>query len=303
MPTIRGEEVTELIDLFNQRGVKFYHACQLKDFETYLQLGGIPSRLLMQTERLPYTAFETDEIDQQNRVWDMVFGNLSDFGYAFANGNWRENTAPIPTVYGPILLITSPDIFREANDVAICLRSAGGRAFNRERESRGIGEVERIFTHSIESAPTIYARAYIKYSNDLRKEFNDNNAMSPEISCIVDNQRLSLNYIERIIVDRYHIEGQPLREHVLRLAMGELIQPIWERRPYKDERIVIINEVISLIRNEVPSLNNLIENQLLSDYTRDWANRIRLSGNEYQYLRYARYLREGTLLHILERNE
>ena len=78
--------------------------------------------------------------------------------------------------------------------------------------------------------------------------------------------------------------------------------PIWERRPYREGRIIIMNEILLSIRNAVPSLNNLIENQLLSDYTRDWANRLRLCGIAYQYPRFARYLREGTLLHILERN-
>ncbi len=231
----------------------------------------------------------------------MVFGNLSDFGYAFANGNWKENTAPTPNVYGPILLIIRPDVFSEANDVAICLRSAGGRAFNRERESLGIGEVDRIFTHSIDSAPNIYAKAYIKYSNELKKEFNDNSAMNPEISCLVDNQRLSLVHTERIVVDRYIIEGRLLLNYVSRLIRDNLRQLIYERRPYKDERITIKKEILLLLREEIPSLINLIENQLLSNCTIDWANRMRVGGIEWQYQRFARYLREGTLLHILDR--
>ena len=290
MPTIRGEEITQLVDLFNQRGVKFYHACQLKDFETYLQLRGIPSRNLMQTEMLPYTSSETDEEDRKNEVWDKVFGNLSDFGFPFANGNWTENTAPTPNVYGPILLIMEPDVLREANNVAICLRSAGGRGFNREKEGLGLGEGERIFTYSIDTAPTAYARAYIKYSNDLKKEFHDNSAMTPEISCIVDNQRLSLDHTYRIIVDHYFIEGKPLLDYVLKSRVGELMAPIWERRPYREGRIVIMNDILLSIRKAIPSLKNLIENQLLSDYTRDWAKRLRLCGIEYQYPRFARYL-------------
>lgn len=301
MPTIRGDEIRQLIDLFKQRGVKIYHACQLKDFETYLHLGGIPSRNLMQTERLPYTAFETDEIDQQNEVWDNVFGNLSDLGYGFANGNWSDNTAPTPNPYGPILFEMRPDVLIEASDIAICLRSAGGRAFVRERESLGMHEVDRIFKYSIDGAPDIYARAYIKYSNELKKEFNDKNAMTPEISCTVINQKLPLDYTDKIIVDHYIIEAKQLVNAVREMARNKIIKPVYERRPYKGERKIIKNEIINLLESEVPILNNMISNHSLSHSTRDWASRMIKGGIEWQYKRYAMYLREGTLLHILKK--
>jgi len=199
------------------------------------------------------------------------------------------------------LLITRPDVLIEANDVAICLRSAGGRTFNREREALGIGDVDRIFAYSIDSAPNIYARSYVKYSRELKKEFNDNNAMNPEISCIVDNQRLSLDHTERIVVDRYVIEGEPLRNYVIKLTRDNLRRLIIERHPYREERITIKNDILTTFRNEIPLLINLAENQLFRSYTRDWANRIRTCGLEWQYRRYAKYLREGTLLPIVER--
>ena len=62
-----------------------YHACQLSDFASYLSLGGIPSRALLETNGLPFTPFKTDTIDQENGVWDKVFINLSDFGHFFAS--------------------------------------------------------------------------------------------------------------------------------------------------------------------------------------------------------------------------
>ncbi len=87
MSLIQNSEIVSLIDLFNRREAKIYHACQYRDFKTYLELGGVPSRNLMESSGLPYTSFDTDDEDKTNEVWAKVFGNLSDFGFAFAKGS------------------------------------------------------------------------------------------------------------------------------------------------------------------------------------------------------------------------
>ena len=99
MPLLQGAELEKVVSLLDKRGVFFYHACQLKDFKTYVRIGGIPSRKLLETSGLPHTAFETDAADHDNGVWPKVFGNLTDFGLGFAWGEWREGTVPrrIPT--------------------------------------------------------------------------------------------------------------------------------------------------------------------------------------------------------------
>ena len=35
---ITGKEILSLVNLFEERGVSLYHACQLLDFESYLAL-------------------------------------------------------------------------------------------------------------------------------------------------------------------------------------------------------------------------------------------------------------------------
>jgi hypothetical protein len=81
MPLISGKALSQIVAELSRRNVKLYHACQLVDFRSYLQLGGVSSRNLLTTRGLPYTKFDTDERDRENSVWRLVFFNLSDFGY------------------------------------------------------------------------------------------------------------------------------------------------------------------------------------------------------------------------------
>lgn len=139
----QGQSLQELIALLQRRNVKLYHACQFSDFKSYLRLGGIPSRQLLENEGLPFTTFISDTNDRNNGDWDKVFGNFSDFGLSFSKGH-----GAVPTVYGPILFVLQPQAFQEAEDVAISLRSAGAKNFNRESESlTSIDEVNNLFVY------------------------------------------------------------------------------------------------------------------------------------------------------------
>jgi hypothetical protein len=126
----QGEEIQKLVELLKERDAYLYHACQLLDFQSYLNVGGIPSRSHLESNRQLYTGFETDEKDRSRQVWDKVFGNLEDFGRTFASGK-----PAVPNPFGPILFQIKPEALYEATDVAICLRSAGRPGFNRENEA------------------------------------------------------------------------------------------------------------------------------------------------------------------------
>jgi hypothetical protein len=138
---IRGQAIRELVGLLERRGAALWHACQYRDYQSYLELGGIPSRAILERSGKYFTSFETDLTDHTNGVWDKVFVNLSDFGRSFAAGG-----KAVPNPYGPIVLRISPQSLHEAADVAICLRSAGGRRFNRESESlKTVSDVDCLF--------------------------------------------------------------------------------------------------------------------------------------------------------------
>ena len=125
-----------LVEIIQSRGRFLWHACQLKDFASYLHLGGIPSRSLLETSELPFTHFETDEQDRVNFVWDKVFCNFDDFGCWFAEGK-----RAIPNPYGPIQMRIRPEAILEADDLAVSLISAGGQGFDRKAESLEMKEI------------------------------------------------------------------------------------------------------------------------------------------------------------------
>lgn len=302
MPTIGGAEIANLIALFNERGVKFYHACQYKDFKTYLELGGIPSRNVMEQSSLSYTPFDTDNVDRNNYVWNMVFGNLQDFGVAFAQGQRNDNTAPTPNPYGPILLILNPEIFMEAADIAICLRSASGMNFNRDTEALPDTEtVNRIFEYeNVVDAPNQYARAYVAFSGTLRDRFNNNNAMTPEVSCAVENEILSFNQLLRIIIDPYVINNQSLAAKVRSLKnQYGLNGVVWERLYRQGEnRLEMKQELANILLHEFVAIQQIIQNEDNSENLRDWATRIEKGNMTFFYNRFTRYLMTGTILEL-----
>jgi len=141
---LRGNQIVSLVKVFQERGVRIYHSCQYRDFQSYLEIGGIPSRKLLVDLGKEFTEFETDLIDQKNGVWDKVFVNPFDYGEIFVRGY-----PGVPTVYGPIHFVFKPEALLEAQDVAVALRSAGSLGFDRERESLAtVEEIERIFAYS-----------------------------------------------------------------------------------------------------------------------------------------------------------
>lgn len=302
MPTITGTEIEELIGLFNNRGVKFYHACQYKDFKTYIELGGVPSRNLLEQSGLPYTPFDTDETDRNNAVWNKVFGNLQDFGYSFAQGQRRQNTAPTPNPYGPVLLIFNPEVFREATDIAICLRSAGGRYFNRENEALPTATVvNRIFKYeNIEEASNEYAKAYIKYSAELQDEFNDPRAKTPEVSCIAENERLSFTHLYGINIDPYIINNLNLFQKVRQIKNNNGLNGWITARRYYEGRLEIKQELANILLQDFISIPQIIQNEDCSENLQDWATRIQTGNMVFSYNRFARYLRTGTILELNE---
>ena len=289
---LQGQAIRDVVQLLQQRKAKLYHACQLVDFQSYLRLKGIPSRVLMEAEGLPYTNFDTDDSDRTNGVWDKVFGNFSDFGLTFARGH-----VAIPNVYGPILLRIKPDAFLEATDLAICLRSAGGKGFNRETESlASVKEVDRLFKHSQN-----HDRAsWIKFRKELQEEFSMPEASAPEFSCTVASGKFPLEYVEFAQVDSYVIGGKSLCDRVKQLKTENGSNfPIYNRR---DHCPSYTNELVEILvnSNSAPSLSNLCQSLSVSSDLRVWAKAVIDRNLEYQFNRFARYLINGTIEPMLE---
>lgn len=196
----RDKAVQTLVDLLETRGVFLYHACQYTDLISYLQCYGVPARARLETSRLSFTRFETDDTDRKKGVWSKVFVNLSDYGSGFAIGQ-----PGVPNPYGPIVLKLDPQALLDASDVAICLRSAGGGDFDRQHESLTTAEqVEQLFRYPASAGRP--RSAWVKYRRDLQADFGPR-AVQPEVSCTVDGDVLRMDHVLSATVDPYWIEG------------------------------------------------------------------------------------------------
>ncbi|KAB8029875.1 hypothetical protein [Fluviispira multicolorata] len=284
-----NNSISELIKLFKNRNVSLYHACQLKDFKTYLNLNGVPSRSLMETKNYDFTRFETDKFDQQNGNWDKIFGNLSDFSNFFHSGS---NSVPNP--YGPILIKMNFDGIMNSKDIAICLRSAGASGFDRKNESLcSIEEVNRIFKFP---KSTVGKNFFIRSKEELKENFSDKKNIivegSPEISITKYNQIIELNYFIEIIVDPINIEG---------LNLLEIVQEIASSYEINNEIIKIRNkvnnnytELIKSINYGVKSLDDIEKGNYLEELKK-WAKVVRNNRLGYMFERFSEYLYAGTI--------
>ncbi len=285
---IREGQIAKLVNLLTSRRASLYHACQLADFSSYLAVGGIPSRACLEVGKQHFTAFETDGTDHTNCVWDKVFVNLSDFGRTFANGG-----KGVPNPYGPIALQLRPEALLEATDVAVCLRSAGAAGFRRDSEAlKTIEEVDFLFEHPAEEG---YPKStFTKFRAKLQEKYPQ--AADPEVSCTVTSGRLSISHVERAIIDPYVFPKESLLDLVNKSKQQHKGRfAIYARSVRGSGRADLYNELAALLMDGVPSLSTICGNSELSDNLREWCQIIINSNLAYQYRRYARYLREGTL--------
>ena len=288
---ISGNEIQSLVNLLQERNVSLYHACQLIDFDSYLALGGISSRELLEKSGKQFTPFATDTKDKINGVWDKVFVNLSDFGRTFARGG-----KSVPNPYGPILFEMYPKALLDASDVAVCLRSAGETGFNRETEALDtVEDIDRLFVHPINHPNS----TYIEYADELKQKFERQEAQSPEISCTVPNANngvFSIRYVKLIRIDPYIVNGQHLRYWAQRIKQKyQMNFPIYERSEYKEPRRNFYNEIADRIGENIPTLQALASDTTCSEPLRGWTEQILKSKLEYQFQRYTKYLYNGTL--------
>lgn len=303
MSIIKQEEIPQLVELFIERNQKFYHACQYQDFQTYLKLGGVPSRSLMERNLHPFTPFETDNVDKQSGHWNLVFGNLQDFCAIFVKGNKNGIPKNVPNPYGPILLVFEPRVFNEANDVAICLRSAGGEDFNRIEEAISISEVVKIYNPKYPDKPYIL-NAKCKNESDLCLDRKFPNKIgkikSIEVSCSTKEEVLSFNYLSEIIVDPYEVNRIQLLDKVSQLCASNKLVPPSVRTYKEDTRWKLQQELADYLitSNQSFTLDVILADQNTLDELKKWATNLKNQGITWQYTRFAKYLKEGTLTKI-----
>jgi hypothetical protein len=304
---IDGTDVGTLIHEFKGRRISLFHACQWVDFRSYLKAGGVPSRDVLEKSG-SYTRFDSDQQDKDNGVWEKVFFNLKDFGQTFATGriggDEKRPTSATPNAFGPILLVFSPEVLRQASDVAVCLRSAGYKDFDRVSEGVGIAKIPDLFQEAIGETKA----KWLKDSATLKAELGlKYDARQPELSCTFPTGVAGLAHAAAVIVDPVGRQGVPLRELVEKeLSTVSGLVPK-ERTGIYPARQPVYSEMAKLIGGlTAPELAELklYSDQYLAKLSTDtgvsaelkiWATACRGSKLSWMFGRYATYLYEGTL--------
>jgi len=305
MPLIAQNEIPILTNLLSDKGLYLYHSCQLIDFKSYLELGGIPSRNLLEQNKLEYTRFETDENDKENEVWNKVFLNLTDFGENFAFKPMKNpNTAPTPNPYEPISIQILPKSIEASEDMCLSLKSAGAKGFDREKYGIPANRIEDIFVYIECDDP--YKKKYIRWSNELREVFevDESEPLNPEINLTIQDELISFNdNVVKVSVDAIEAHGKTLFDSVEEAIDSSDFQIHTQKRRYSPfilgKKQTRRKKILSIITNELA--NNRSTTAQISkalgdfEYGNNWITRVFKGDLEYILRRYLNYLKEGTI--------
>lgn len=279
---LKASDLQTALDIFSKRNVQLYHACQLQDYYSYLKLGGIASREAILANSLPLTAFDTDNNDQSNGLWNLVFGNFNDFSSTF---HWGNNAVPSP--YGPILIKLDCKALQSAIDLSISLRSAGAKGFSREKESlKSIDDLNKIFLNPEDSEKSYQ----VKFKKNLEAAFPGSLVGSLEWNMSFPNGILPIDNLVSVTVDPITVNGESLFGEVKRISSGyhKLLGSMVTRSKCHPN----FGDLISAVHSGAKNLNDL---KRAEPALEDWANGIERIKLEYQFERYASYTNEGTL--------
>jgi hypothetical protein len=286
--------IAKAVAVLEARNVSLWHACQLRDLDAYLQVGGVPSRRLLERRGVAFTPFVTDAIDRRNGVWNKVFVNLADFGATFAHG-----CRSVPNPYGPIALQLRPTALLESADAAICLRSAGASDFDRDVESLADpADVDRLFAHPPEAG--VFKAMEPLFGERLRDTFAPRYpyATSPEASLSIPAGHLGWGYLVAVWVDPVIVGDRSLLGAVReRIDPAVPVLPRW----LADDRRLVYDDIQRVLAEGMPPLLRLLRGRAdVSPVTREWAAAVADLSLDWQFERFARYLVEGTIGELRE---
>lgn len=224
---------------------------------------------------------------------ESVRENLSDFGTAFARG-----LAAVPNPYGPIVMQVRPSVLARAEDVAICTRSAGAQDFDREVESfDSLDDLDAVFRYPARSA--IWARSELRFGAELQAAVGDRypGAAAAEVSLSMEPELIPFDDVIAVWVDPISI-GRARLLDVTRASLARDSRNVKAHARYfkvQQRRDILADIVRFLIEPVPPRLALLARRADVSDETRAFAAAVAERGLDWQFGRFASYLRAGTL--------
>lgn len=257
-----------------------YHACQLQDLTSYLYLGGVPSRYMMQESGKSFTPFVSDKKDEQSGHDRLVFFNLTDSGGLFHGA--RNVPRGTPNAYGPVSIQVAPDVLLEADNVAICLRSGSDTRdglVDRCADSLGpTDDLSKLFDEN----------GYERWIDELSMAFpHKKSGGAVEISCSFRDELAPIPYWEKIVVDPLAFSGSTLLEQAQFCLGGRKIKLVQRL----SKHAVLYSELVESIASGKKSVLELRNTQGYKKIP-EWLDRI---NNEWMFERFSQYLISGTL--------
>lgn len=291
MAIISGSEVSDLVNFLKTEEIKIYHACQLDDYTSYLELGGIPSRSYLEQSGKSYTKFVSDESDKAKGVWDKVFFNFNDFGFFFH----KLSSQSTPNLYGPILIELEPDFLENASDISITLCSVTDSAFSREKDSLSLAEVKTIFKKHANG------KSYLKNKRDLKKIFPTKKVMGIEINCtfkkVIPHDKTTLDSVINITVDPIKYESVALvnRAKEITYEYHPTLKDMVRSR--YTERLELLSQLVLLASTGANTEKDIQEQNLIAQKYQNWLEGVLKLPPSRGFIlgRYLDYLNKGTL--------
>lgn len=288
MPLLRDDDVFKIVEFLKSKRAFVYHACQLQDLQSYVRLGGIPARSLLESNSLPFTGFTSDQGDKSKEVWNKVFFNFSDFGFMFHDRGAKGT----PCVYGPICLKFDPDVLLQARDISVTLASVSDPAFNRTRDSL-----------CLDDAKKIYRGNYPLNGKLLQDAFPGQKVTNPEINVHYESDvgsfKAQFDSLVEVIVDPVSIGGIDLMSEVKAALTGydpRLEEFLTSRKTTRPDLFRVLCEVAA--RGPIYNLVQ-IDTDLFKGHE-EWFEAVKKIGfNGYMLRNYLNYLHEGTIQPLL----
>jgi hypothetical protein len=165
-----------------------------------------------------------------------------------------------------------------------------------------VEDIDKLFAYPAEKGYP--ASCFTKFRKALSIDFHYPGAADPEISCDVTDGFLSFQHVENIIVDPYIIREKPLLvwTHLeIKPFINQMNLPVCERASYHpawQERKKLYNELASLIHTNLPSLREVSRMPQASAEVKMLAGTLIDLKLEYQFRRFANYLKYGTLKYL-----
>lgn len=318
MPILTGGDLRAAVAVLAARGQRLHHACHLTELRSYVELGGIPSRALMEASGLPFTPFRSDDDDRRNGIWNNVFANIEDF-----TGFWigRVNASPyvagrsdevhgfgVPNPYGPILFVIDPDVLDVCDDASFSLRSAFVHGFDREEEGLSPIELDACFEEYQDRNGR--QRHRLMFKEALRnvpalRRLGRRIDSSPEFCATIEGEVIPFEYVNCVRVDSVHAGDNSLSAVVTNI-IGNRAR-VFDRSYWDGTSRDVYDGLIDLLSdfdpNLAPTPHALLTaaevhgaDEAVRRYLRGLALRYDTNaGFQFTAVNWALYLRDGTL--------